>query len=690
MRVWQKLPAPAGNGVSDQQVTFDGRDVLITDAAGRFASRDALVGKAFARVVAESKGMLAGRSGWIEVGENAKVAVPDIVLKTLRAVSGKVVDRQGQPLADVTVFNSGDGHQRAEATTRPDGAFLLKGIPEGAVFLFAEKSGYRFTGVYLPADRSNPTLTLATVDETVEPLTTLPALCSDDEENALVRRVLDPWLGDLAKSGSEREKLHALVSLVDFDPLEAFDHFREFNLGEAFGRDLAQSLLVERCIAHRGTLSWDELQPLIESSENHLSMTYQYVEATRQMEAADGSRRGDWLAQALLHARQLNDPAERTWALALVADGLFVAGKPEQAETVAQDAEAIAGQLPGEGRRSRTAFRFLALAVALAHTSPSRAMGWIEKIDDDYSYQGAGGELAVKLARDRPAGAEEMWSRTIERNRSRKYTQFGCDRYTQVADLCYAFAGSDRLRAERIALSAESHALRVRALGATALAIAASNPDEARRLLESIVRDELAKPLTDGSWFEFLAPSVTAAWLLPFAEKVEPELGREAMWRSAALRLPRPCRDRLDDGDVEADLATAMMLARYDRVLSRAILEPLAARLPDLARPALTELDSVHARVAAAQAANLARQIVAAAVHVDPRWAVELLECIPRSAGPASHRLNSDIREALVSTLGRHGAQRWQEGDGFCAGFWRPGPEVTRPSRQPAGSTAGD
>lgn len=219
VRIWQKLPVPAGRGVSDQQANFGDGDVLITDAEGRFATPDVLVGEAFAYVVAEAEGPLAGRSGWIEIGKDALVTAPDIVLARLRAVTGQVLDRQGQPVAGATVFNSGDGDQRVETKTGRNGKFFLDGVPEGQVFLFAEKPGYRFTGINLPAGESVAAFTLASLDETAEPLVTLPPLNTAEEETALAHEVLDPWLAEVIQSGDEMRKLTTVGALSHIDPL---------------------------------------------------------------------------------------------------------------------------------------------------------------------------------------------------------------------------------------------------------------------------------------------------------------------------------------------------------------------------------------------------------------------------------------------------------------------------------------
>ena len=199
VRIWRKV-AGANRRVVDQPVDFDGGETLKTDAAGRFVSPDVLAGEAFAKIIAAADGMLAGRSDWIEIPQDAAAQAPDITLKRLRVVTGRVLDRRGEPVDGATVFNSGDGHKRLEAMSKSGGKFLLAEVPEGGVFLFAEKPGYRFTGVHLPPDEAKATLVLTSVDEPGEPKATLPPLLSPEEEYALAREVLDPWLEQLAKT----------------------------------------------------------------------------------------------------------------------------------------------------------------------------------------------------------------------------------------------------------------------------------------------------------------------------------------------------------------------------------------------------------------------------------------------------------------------------------------------------------
>ncbi|HEX5444478.1 MAG TPA: thioredoxin-like domain-containing protein, partial [Pirellulales bacterium] len=125
----------------------------------------------------------------------------------------------------------------------------------------------------------------------------------------------------------------------------------------------------------------------------------------------------------------------------------------------------------------------------------------------------------------------------------------------------------------------------------------------------------------------------------------------------------------------EADLAK--MLSRYDREAARALLEPFAARLPQIAAPGATTLVARHALTIAQNAMNHTQNVVIAAAFIDPRWAVELIASLPRSA-EKSWRRPDDVSRWQVATVLAQSDERWTDGRGYGAGFWMP-PE-TRPS----------
>ena len=145
VRIWRKKKVPDGTA-PNEPVTFGDLDVLHTDDAGRFTSPDVFKPTIPVRLIAQADGMLAGRSGWV-LPEKPITAVDAIVLRRLRSVRGRVVHSNGAGVEGATVFNSGDGHVVVRSQTDVSGRFELKSVPEGEIFLFAEKRDYRFAGM---------------------------------------------------------------------------------------------------------------------------------------------------------------------------------------------------------------------------------------------------------------------------------------------------------------------------------------------------------------------------------------------------------------------------------------------------------------------------------------------------------------------------------------------------------------
>lgn len=674
VRIWQKVPKAAGPGTVDQPVKFDTGEVLLTDAEGTFTSPDALLGEAFARIVAETKGTLAGRSAWLEIPPGATVVAPKVVLKRLRAVIGQVHDRKGRPIAGAVVFDSGDAHERLETKTGRNGKFFLEGVPEGSVFLFVEKAGYRFAGMRLPAVQSEAAFTLATFDEIAEPLTSLPPPLSADEETALARDVLKQWLQQLLPRGTDEQKFFLLAALAGLDPLEALDGLDKLGVQGPGFRGIASDGFLEIADARSGELTADKLRAAIESADHPLvPAASHFAKAARHLPNRERRRQLEWLEAAQAGARQVKEEVLRAEALALIADTLFLIGERDRAETTLAEAEALAATLP-ETSRSRRVYGLLALAAV--HVDAERAVEWLDKMKADHDYPRFGTELAMRLLPERPEMAEEVWNRS----QAGSYLPESLDllpltwRGVYLPDFCYRLALIDLARAERVAAAAERAALRFRGQGTIALALAKQQPVEARRMLESLVRAELPRmAVDDGLRFRrWTSRSATAAWLLPIAEHVAPDLCREILWRSLASRLPRPRHDHFDDTIELADLELAKMLARYDRDMARALVEPLAARAVQRTAAGGTELKSPQAIEAAALATRFGRELAIAAAHVDARWAKELVERMPYGrAGSRFHPIDF-ARQALVWTLARHGVDRWSDENEVCAGFWRP------------------
>lgn len=644
VRVWQKVRGPDGR-LADRPVEFNGSDLLLTDAEGRFVSPDVLVA-APTLVVAEAPGMLAGRSGWIRGAKNGvAVKLPDIILKGLRLITGRVLDRRGQPVDGATVFNSGDAQVRIEATSKGGGKFLLTDVPKGSVFLFAEKPGYRFTGVRLAADRAEGTLTLTSLAEPAEPKATLPPLLSPDEEYALARTVLDPWLERLEKSGTPEQRIRGFSSLIQINGLEAVRRLDWLVGVDKPLRDLYRDSAVLSVIAHHGGTSWDDVRAIIEAGDDAYHKAAELIQATREMQGGERATQLEWLESAVPHARKVADPTRRVRVLASVAERLFAVGEVARARQIFVEAENEAKPLFPD---IAAQYAYILLAQAAAHDDAEHAIGWLAKAEGYLKIHG--GRVAAGLLPDHPQQAVDVWQRVAEALHQNRARASGGYEYRAAAEFCYRLALVDRALAEQVAAATDEAILRIRAKGTMVLALAETQPAEARRLLAALVREELPQLTIEENWLlpQQSAPAI-AAWLLPVAERVDPDLCGELFWRSLALRLPRPSRNTLNDQAEWADIELAKLLARYDRDVARALLESLVA---DTLTPAVGSLTFL------------------ATLHVDPRWAKSLLDTVADS--PSSIELADKSRFHFVWTLALPLPERWHGRSEHCAGFWEP------------------
>ncbi|HVA46877.1 MAG TPA: carboxypeptidase-like regulatory domain-containing protein [Pirellulales bacterium] len=669
VRVWQKLRGPDGR-FADRPVEFDGGDVLLTDAEGRFVSPDVLAA-GNAQIVAEAGGMLAGRSGWIKVAKDAVATkAPDITLKGLRLITGLVLDRRGRPVDGATVFNSGDGHERVEGRSKGGGKFLLTEVPKGGVFLFAEKPGHRFTGVRLPADQAEATLVLTSLDEPAEPKATLPPLLSPDEEYALARAVLDPWLERLAKSGTPELKFRGFSCWTQINGLEAFQHLDWLVDVDKPARDRLRNFAVLSVITHRDRLSWEEVRGMIEAGDDEYHKAAELIQASDEMhngemDEGEQAMRLEWLELAVPHARKIPDPIRRVGVLASVAERLFALGEVARARQVLAEAENDAKSLIPDGAAQSAFFR---VALAAAHDDADRAIDWLAKAA--FYLRRSGGRVAAGLLPDHPQRAVEAWNLVAEAMRKDR-GRTGVEGRA-AAEFCYRLAKVDRPLAEQVAADAEEAIMRYREKGAIILALAETQPAEARRLLAALVREELPRLPIDESWLAGLplesAPAI-AAWLLPVAERVDPDLCGELFWRSLALRLPRPGRNNLNNQAERADIELAKLLARYDRDVARALLEPLAANA--CAGPTAEQPD----------------MILHALLHVDPRWAKSFIDALadapsskmqPRAEAAAARaafpEVDDRLRFNLLYALALPLPERWNGRNEYSnsAPFWKP------------------
>ena len=151
-RLSGRIVDPAGHGVAGQTVEIWSRGTrslpspvgfkngpLPTGPDGTFQTpANLLIGSSY-RVAVREPGKEPIISDFFPITEEPVTILP-LELRSLRTISGRVVDRQGNPVANVEVFQSGDGPKRARRSglTRPANLSWEGSRAEGCFCLHAE------------------------------------------------------------------------------------------------------------------------------------------------------------------------------------------------------------------------------------------------------------------------------------------------------------------------------------------------------------------------------------------------------------------------------------------------------------------------------------------------------------------------------------------------------------------------
>ena len=139
VEVWSK---GGGNWLRPNLVEF--KDGPLRTRAGRlFPRRRPILQQRLSayRMAVREPGKEPIFSDWITIQEEPH-ALPLWVQRTLRTIRGRVVDRQGKPVADAQVFQStNDGPERTETKTDADGRFSLDGFRPGPVASCSSAAG---------------------------------------------------------------------------------------------------------------------------------------------------------------------------------------------------------------------------------------------------------------------------------------------------------------------------------------------------------------------------------------------------------------------------------------------------------------------------------------------------------------------------------------------------------------------
>ncbi len=633
--------SPAGSIAGGERLDLDG---LATDADGRFQGPRKLRRGREYRAAAVADGHASARSRPWPTPIGAVLAFPDLVLARDAgpvALSGRVLDRRGRPVAGAAVWASAQGPAAIPATTPADGTFRLEGLAAGRSFLFASRHGYRFAGRVVDPSRgavAGADVTLTALDEAPEPPGPARPVAAAAAGAGLARAVLAPYADRVLGGGDHATRARTLELLARVEPGRVLAWIATGNREDAWLADHLRRLAARRLAGS----SPEEVAAVVEAIRDDHQRALAALDAADALPKADRAAKLGWIDRALRDARAIADPADRVATVAGVADRLIDLGQVDRAawllEEIRPDAEGL-GRVGLDGR-ARGEF-----ACCLARVDPDRALALIRDLVDPSVTDACRLEIALAVAHRDPAAA----ARLVATLRDPDALARG------LPALCHALAPVDRAAARALLAEGRGDApcLPPYALGMMALAVAPTDPPAATAWLrEAFDRLEAVADAGPPPAHE-LDPAAVAAALLPVAERVDPAMVPELTWRAVSFRARKLA------AAPRSDAVLALLLARYDRAAALALFEPLAAH------PAAI-LDGDLAPV------------LAAAALLDPALAVRLLEGLPDAPDLAFHHPKNAARLALAAALAREAPACWDHATVDLLHLWtadnpRPG-----------------
>ena len=255
-----------------------------------------------------------------------------------RTISGRVVDRQGKPVAGIEVFQSGDGPERTSVRTDAGGRFTLGGFCHGPVCLFARGEGFRFFGRVVKPGDDDVTIELTrTSERPTGAMTMLPDPIPLEESRALARRLLEPhWKVIDAKNDAARyPDLRRLVMVDPVGVLQRLDGI-EFGGPRMKAAMLAQAAWVQ---ARSDPAEAEIVAARIDEPGGQARVLVAVFDA---LPDRDRQHRLAVLDRATLQAKAATAPVGRVVQLAAVAERWYELGEKEKAKTLMNDALRLA------------------------------------------------------------------------------------------------------------------------------------------------------------------------------------------------------------------------------------------------------------------------------------------------------------------------------------------------------------
>jgi hypothetical protein len=565
VEIWFK----GGSALEPNPVEFKNGPIR-TAADGSFQTPDNLLVGSSYRIVVRAPGTEPILSDWIMIGEQPRMLLP-MIQRPLRAISGRVLDRQGKPVAGVEVFQSGDGPEQTSTKTDATGRFTLGGfMSQGPVFVFARGEGFRFFGRLIKPGDGDITIDLTrTVERPTHEMRMLPDAIPAEESRALAQSLMEPYWEDFENKNID-EKHRILQSIARADPVRVLRKLEE----EKFPDERMKSGLqcqVAQTLAQTESGQAEALAEAIEDPALRCSALMALADA---LPDAQRGRKVALLDRAAVQFKAVKVTSSRLHYMAELVDRWYELGEKEKAKTLLAEGLVVANQVANKTDRARGRFAArlarvdLPSALAIAKEFPAG-----QKV---YSERWVLWNIAFQLAADNPAEAERIL---------RKIPQETGQHWLPTA-VAWNMAVVDPARARRLVEEAQRYYYLPQQFLFLAHGAKSRDPAAARQAFQTAI-EGIDRLMNEGEGYSLMLDYLmleARPVLLPVVEQIDPALVPEVFWRVVATR-PSVGNPR----EIENHLASQLVavLSWYDRDVAAALFEPIRAQFEqrdDLAR----------------------------------------------------------------------------------------------------------
>lgn len=575
----------------------------------------------------------------IDAGRLTEVTIAERKPVKTRTLAGRVVDAEGTAVAGATVFQSGDAPARTETTSDAEGRFTLLGVAEAPTFVFARARGFRFAGRGVKASDSEITISLARDGEPpAVKMDTLAPAATREQESAAAHRLIDAYAAKVLEKGDTGDKVQVLEVLARLDPGRTL----ELTEGKTLTEPYLKGMIRMRVATALVDTAPDEAMAVAESIDDPTGRTIALLKAADAVPESEKAKRLEVLDRALVSAKAARQPTGiRMILMAKVAERWLDMGLAERGRALLREAQPDAEQLPDA---AWPGYAKGAFAEELCQVDLGAALKLTKGLSDAREFDRHHGNIAHELAGKDPAAAERVLGIVKDAYQRDQYS----------VRVVHRMASLDLARARRLAAGVVDPVMRGYALGMGALGLAGvKKTAEATALL----REAMEALETVGEYGKSPTRSPcdrasTCAALVAVAERINPELVPETFWRALSLRYPRR-PEEANDPSGAVDVGVALLLARYDRDVARALVAP-----------------RVGPEATAAELSAGRGLVFAAAAAIDPDWAVQLVEGLRDDPDLKPHQTKNRARLAAAAVLARHGEGRWRFLENDHAYLW--------------------